>query len=125
VRILADTHVLLWWLADHGPLPGAIKEAIADARSTVYFSAISVAETAIKASLGKLDAPDDFATVLTQEGFRALPFTPDHAEQLRHLPWHHRDPFDRMLVAQAMAEGLTLATVDLRLRAYDVSVLGI
>ncbi len=123
MRILADTHVLLWWLTDDPALSGAIRDAVADQNNVVFFSAVSAAEIAIKASLGKLTAQDALATVLIEQGFEALPFTHVHAERLRALPWHHRDPFDRMLVVQAATEGLVLATVDARLRAYDVQLL--
>lgn len=123
MRILADTHALLWWLSDDAALPEVIREAVADPDNQVFVSSISVAEIAIKASLGKLEAPDDVATTLTSQGFDPLPFTADHAQSLRHLPWHHRDPFDRMLVAQAQCEGLVLATADAHLRAYDIALL--
>lgn len=122
MKILADTHVVLWWLADDPALPTAVRHAVADSANQVYVSSISVAEISIKASLGKLDAPEDIAHAFASTGFDSLAFTAEHAEALRHLPWHHRDPFDRMLVAQARCEGLVLATVDARLRAYDVRV---
>lgn len=123
MRILADTHVLLWWLADDPALPTHLRDAIADERNDVCFSAVSIGEIAIKASLGKLEAPADPATALTSGGFASLPLTAAHAERLRTLPWHHRDPFDRMLVAQAQHEGLIVATVDSQFGAYAVDVL--
>lgn len=123
MRILADTHVLLWWLADDPRLPGRHREALADGGTEVRFSAVSIAEMTIKASLGKLEAPHDVAEVLERGGFLELPFTARHATLLGALPWHHRDPFDRMLVAQAVAEGLTVASVDAQVAQYDVAVL--
>ena len=123
MRLLVDTHVLLWWLADDSRLPARHRTALADASNDVWFSAVSIAEAAIKSSLGKLTAPAEMADVLVDGGFRELPLTAKHAAMLRTLPWHHRDPFDRMLVSQAGAEGLVLATVDRRFAEYDVTVL--
>lgn len=123
MRILADTHVLLWWLGDDARLTTVHRGALADGGNRVWFSAVSIAEIAIKSSLGKLRAPDGAARALTDGGFRELPLTAEHAEMLRVLPWHHRDPFDRLLIAQVVAEGLALATVDSRFTAYDVDVL--
>lgn len=123
MRLLADTHVLLWWLADDAALPARHRELLADPDHDVFFSAVSIAEIAIKTSLGKLDAPDDAAATLTSGGFDALPFTPEHAEELRRLPWHHRDPFDRMLISQARSESLALASVDRAFEPYAVTVL--
>lgn len=123
MRILADTHVLLWWLSDDDRLPARHREALADPGNDVAFSAVSIAEIAIKSSLGKLEAPTDIAGHLVEGGFIALPFTAEHAAELRDLPWHHRDPFDRMLVGQARVEGMTLATADAHVAAYDVRTL--
>lgn len=89
----------------------------------MYFSAVSIAEIAIKASLGKLDAPTGTADTLLAGGFTELPFRSAHAEALRELPWHHRDPFDRMLIAQARCEGLVLATVEQHAPAYGIALL--
>jgi PIN domain nuclease of toxin-antitoxin system len=123
VRILADTHVLLWWLSDDPALPAAVRRAVADSQNDVLISAVRVAEISIKASLGKLEAPDDLVETLAAEGFGTLAFTVQHAATLRHLPWHHRDPFDRMLVAQALVDSLVLATVDRRLSDYGVPLI--
>lgn len=123
MRILADTHVLLWWLADAPELTGHHRSALGDPGVDVFFSAVSVAEMAIKASTGRLHAPSDVSAVLVEGGFEPLPFTAAHAERLRTLPWHHRDPFDRMLVVQAQHEALILATQDRWIRTYDVAVL--
>lgn len=123
MRLLADTHVLLWWLAEDGRLSAVHREALADASNHVCFSAVSIAEIAIKTSLGKLSAPGEPAQALVDGGFLELPLTAEHAAVLRTLPWHHRDPFDRMLIAQAQVDEMTVATVDPRFAGYDVRVL--
>lgn len=118
MRLLLDTHLLLWWLADAPQLSADHRALIGDGSNDVLVSAVSVAEIAIKASLGKLDAPTDVTGAVATSGFSELDFTLAHGDALRDLPWHHRDPFDRMLVAQAQIEGLTLLTVDRRVQAY-------
>jgi len=120
MRGLLDTHVLLWWLADHKNLSAAHRAVIAETDNELFVSSIVVAEVATKASLGKLQAPVGLDEVVREAGFRELPFTAAHAEVLRELPWHHRDPFDRMLVAQAITENLDLLTTDVRLHDYPV-----
>jgi PIN domain nuclease of toxin-antitoxin system len=119
-RILLDTHVLLWWLIDSPKLGVTAREAIAAADNVVYVSAASIWEIAIKKSLGKLRAPDNFDHILEQEGFEELPVSVYHAEQAGGLPAHHRDPFDRMLIAQAQAEGLLLLSQDKQISAYGI-----
>ncbi|UZN03098.1 type II toxin-antitoxin system VapC family toxin [Cellulomonas sp. S1-8] len=123
MRLLADTHVLLWWWANDPRLPARHRDVLADGGTEVLFSSVSIAEIAIEASLGKLDSPPDVAAVHVQGGFVELAFTARHAALLGTLPWHHRDPFDRTLVAQAVVEGLTIASVDARVAQYDVAVL--
>jgi len=122
MRLLLDTHILLWWLADDRRLSADHRALIADASNLVLVSAMTVAEIAIKASLGKLDAPDDLLPTLEAGGFDELTFEFRHAEVLRTLPWHHRDPFDRMLIAQAIAERLTVLTADPHFSAYGVEL---
>lgn len=123
MRLLLDTHVLLWALLDDPRLSPDTREVVADGTHDVAVSAASVWEIAIKATLGKLRAPDDLPEAVLAADFRPLEIGMVHAALAGALPPHHADPFDRMLVAQAMAEGLTLVTRDRRLAAYDVAVL--
>lgn len=123
MNLLVDTHVLLWWLADDAALPAGARAAIAAPEHRVAVSAASAWEIAIKRALGKLDAPDDLRRTLLLCGFDELAITVDHASVAGALPRHHEDPFDRMLVAQALVEGLTVLTVDPQFAAYGVDVL--
>ncbi|MBM4353700.1 MAG: type II toxin-antitoxin system VapC family toxin [Deltaproteobacteria bacterium] len=123
MKLLLDTHVLLWWLADSRKLSKEVKRAIADPGNVVTVSAATIWEIAIKRTLGKLTIPDNWYEVLAEEPFQRLPIHWHHAREAQELPDHHRDPFDRMLVAQARSEGLVLATHDERILAYDVTVL--
>lgn len=122
MRLLLDTHVLLWWLSAQHIRPKATA-AIASADSDVWVSAATVWEMSIKAGLGKLVAPDDLSDQLVHHGFDILPIGLPHALAVRSLPPHHADPFDRMLVAQAQVEDLTLVTRDAIIRRYAVPVL--
>lgn len=122
MRLLLDTHVLIWW--DEGArLSRPASEAIRSA-DQVYVSAVSGWEIAIKTSLGRLKPKRSVAAAVSESGFEELPVLLRHAEELASLPLHHRDPFDRMLVAQAVADGLTILTRDRALRRYRVSVIG-
>jgi PIN domain nuclease of toxin-antitoxin system len=121
-RLLLDSHVLLWWLGEHARLSTGARKAIAEAE-VVHVSAISAWELTIKAALGKLKTPDDLEVQMRANRFIPLPVTVTHAIAAGKLPRHHGDPFDRMLVAQASLESLTLVTSDLRLRAYDVRIM--
>ncbi|MYE81709.1 MAG: type II toxin-antitoxin system VapC family toxin [Gammaproteobacteria bacterium] len=122
-RLLLDTHVVLWWLTDEGRLREEARQAIAAGRNEVLVSAVTGWEIAIKRALGKLRAPDDMELVVEDAGFGPLPLLFRHAERAGSLPMHHRDPFDRMLVAQAQIEGLVLVTRDERLSRYEVETL--
>ena len=121
-RLLLDTHVLIWRLADDPMLGPRTRATIADERNEVYVSAVSAWEISIKRALGKLDAPEDLdlESILEDEGFEILPINFFHGEQAGRLPPHHRDPFDRMLIAQAQAEGLELVTNDGAFTAYGL-----
>lgn len=120
-RLLLDTHVFLWWRGEPSRLTSEVRSRIA-AADIVFVSAASAWEAAIKISLGRLDLPDTIEAGVTASGFEKLLITFSHAERAAGLPPHHRDPFDRMLVAQAQAEGLTLVTHDRLLQTYDVEI---
>jgi PIN domain nuclease of toxin-antitoxin system len=122
VRLLLDTHVLIWWDAGQR-LSAAAREAIREA-DEVYVSAASAWEVTIKASLGKITSSRTVSQATAESGFFELPVTFAHAEQLAALPALHRDPFDRLLVAQALAEDLVVVTRDAAVRQYRVTVIG-
>jgi PIN domain nuclease of toxin-antitoxin system len=124
VRLLLDTHILLWCLADDAALSLPARTLIADPAHQVFISPISLWEIAIKAQLGKIVADvHEIHTAALTTGFLPLPFTLEHALAVAHLPFHHRDPFDRALVAQAHAEPLRLLTHNHALVAYGAPVL--
>ena len=121
MKLLLDTQVFLWWRSDPRRIDRAAERAIARAK-LVYVSAASAWEAAIKVRLGKLRFPGSFAAAVEESEFTALAISMRHAEAVRDLPTHHPDPFDRMLVAQAQVEGLTLVTADRQLEPYRVPV---
>lgn len=121
-RLLVDTHALLWWLTDDAALSPTAREELADPANEPLVSTASVWEIAIKRSLGKLTAPDDLPDRIVDEGFAWLPVSAMHAWQVRDLPAHHRDPFDRLLVAQALIERLPIITTDARFKDYGAEV---
>jgi len=123
VNLLLDTHAVLWWLADDPALSSEARRAIGDAANDVCVSPVTPWEIAIKSSAGKLKAPDNLLEALRANRFRELPISLVHAERAGTLPPWHRDPFDRMLIAQALTEGLTLVTRDRVFEQYDVNVL--
>jgi PIN domain nuclease of toxin-antitoxin system len=122
VRLIIDTHAALWLLGEDKRLSSSADQMLTDVSNEVLLSAAVVWEVAIKQSLGKLDAPDGFSALLMDAGAMPLPVTIEHAGAVGSLPWHHRDPFDRLLVAQAMLENAAIVSSDDRLRAYDVRV---
>lgn len=122
MRLLLDSHVLLWWLFDE-PMAHDTRRAIESLSNDVAVSTATVWEIEIKRSAGRLTAPDDLVESLTQAGCTLMPTLPEDAVTAARLPRHHGDPFDRMLVAQAGANGLTLVSRDERLRVYGVPVL--
>jgi PIN domain nuclease of toxin-antitoxin system len=120
-RLLVDTHALLWWLSDDPGLSEDARAAMADPSATLLVSSASVWEIAIKRALGRLTAPDDLLDVIADEGFSLLPVSGEHAWEVRRLPTHRRDPFDRLLVAQARLEGALVVTADPSFGEYDVA----
>ena len=119
MRLLLDTHTFVWW--DNDELPRAVRDRIRSADG-VYVSAVSAWEIAIKAALGKMTARAALAAAIEDYGFDGLPITVAHADAVRELPRHHRDPFDRLLVAQAQLEDLTIVSRDPAFRAYEVQL---
>jgi len=119
-RLLLDTHVLLWWLSDDPQLGASSRQAIANPRNPVYISAASAWEISIKKSIGKLTAPDDMDAIVESEGFEKLPITVFHGDQAGSLRELHKDPFDRMLIAQAQSEGLVIVTNDQKIIQYKI-----
>ena len=122
MRLLVDTHAALWLLDEDKRLSRRAEKALTEPANEVLLSAAVVWEVAIKRSLGKLDAPDGFAEILLDGGAAPLAISLEHAQAVHSLPWHHRDPFDRMLVAQATLEDAAIVSSDERLGAYDVPV---
>jgi PIN domain nuclease of toxin-antitoxin system len=122
VRLLLDTHVVIWWLAAEPNLSDEIKILINE-EPEVYLSPVTVWEVALKQALGKLKGPPDLPERIRDKRLQHLPVTVEHGIAAGRLPMIHRDPFDRMLVAQAGCEGLTLVTRDTDIQRYDVAVL--
>ena len=122
MKLLLDTHVALWWQRDDRRLNRAAREAIATA-DVVWVSAASGWEASIKAALGRLRLTEPFRVLVAADDFTELPLTLAHAEELAALPPHHRDPFDRVLVAQARVEGATIVSHDRAFRPYGVPML--
>ena len=123
MKLLLDTHVFLWWLDDSAQLSPRIRDAVSCPENLVYVSAVTLWEIVVKRSLGKLRIADEWTDVLASEAFRALPVTWEHALEVGRLPDLHRDPFDRLLLAQARVERLVLATQDASMVRYPVETL--
>ena len=123
MNLLLDTHTLIWALEDHPALAAAAREAIIDGNNTVFVSAVSVWEISIKKALGKFDAPDTLLEEIEHHRFTPLEIALEHGDRAGKLPPIHLDPFDRMLIAQAQAEQLTLVTRDTEIQKYQVHCL--
>ena len=123
MNLLLDTPVLLWWLSDSRRLSDEAQRHISDPAHSVWLSSAVLWEIKLKESLGKLTLPADFRTALETQGFEELPIAGAHAYRLGTLPGIHRDPFDRMLVAQALQEAMTIVTRDERIARYPVPIL--
>lgn len=127
MRVLLDTHAFLWWVRDDGRLSGRARDALSDAGNELLFSVVSGWEIAIKAQLGKLRASRDIGAYLSEQlsinSMQVLPIYLSHTVRVADLPNHHRDPFDRLLVAQALVEDLPLVSVDPEISRYPVEVI--
>lgn len=123
MRLLLDTQVALWFTEDSPRLTEPALTAIEDAANVILLSAVVPWEIAIKRALGKIDTSDEYLSLLRLAGARDLPITVAHAQAVERLPHHHRDPFDRILLAQARVEDATIVTSDARIASYDVPVL--
>lgn len=119
---LLDSHALLWWLSDDPKLPDAVRAIISEPKNEIFVSAASTWEITIKRQLGKLTLAESITSLMEDEGFQALPITLVEGEIAGELPSIHRDPFDRMLIAQAMQNDLVLLSNDQHIRKYDVQV---
>jgi PIN domain nuclease of toxin-antitoxin system len=126
MRLLLDTHVFVWWYTDADRLSATARQAIADPANEVSVSAVVAWEIAIKRALGRMRFDASVEQAVAEEGFLPLPITLRHAELVGALPRHHGDPFDRLLLAQAQAESMTLVSQDAQLRAYGgIALLGV
>ena len=127
MKLLLDTHAFLWWIGDDARLSVPAREAIADPGNEVSVSVASAWELAIKTGLGRFEPDGDLGPFIEDQirlnAFSVLPVKLEHAVSVSSLPAHHRDPFDRLLVAQAAAEGMTLVSRDPQLRKYDAPTL--
>lgn len=127
MRLLLDTHVWLWWLTEPERLPADIHAALEDGGNELYLSVVISWEIAIKYALGKLPLPEPPAAFvearLVRDGLHTLHIEHRHALAVAELPFHHHDPFDRLLIAQAQGESMVLATVDPKIKAYDLDFL--
>jgi PIN domain nuclease of toxin-antitoxin system len=122
-RILLDTHALIWWMDGDNKLGSNAKEQISNPDNDIYVSAATVWEMSIKQQMGKLVAPDDIESTVEGAGFSSLAISLFHGQQAGKLPLHHKDPFDRMLIAQAQAEGLQILTKDEHFPAYGIRLI--
>ncbi len=123
MKLLLDTHILLWWLIQDPKLSPTETAMITDPDNLVFVSAATAWEIAVKKMIGKLEAPDDLPAALAANNFLELPITIDHSQKLYQLPLHHHDPFDRIMVAQAMSENLILMTRDPKIALYEIKII--
>lgn len=123
MKVLLDTHMLLWWLSDDRRLPTPVADVVADGSVDVAVSAATVWEIGIKRALGKLRAPADLLEQIREQQFTPWPITLEDGAAAAELPRHHEDPFDRVIIAQARLRSATLASVDRRFGAYGVPLL--
>jgi PIN domain nuclease of toxin-antitoxin system len=121
--LLLDTHIVLWWLSEPSRIPSSIRKKIADPEIPVFVSAGCLWEMSIKCSLGRLRMPNNLLEVLARESMEILAIDARHALEVGNLPLIHQDPFDRIQLAQAKIEGLTLVTRDQKLQRYGIPIL--
>lgn len=124
MNFIIDTHIFLWALSEPNKLSKSQLEYLQAGYNTIYLSAISIAEVAIKASVGKLTIDFDAAEVAERSGFELLDFTAKDALLLKELPFHHKDPFDRMLIVQSLQNGIPVMTNDPKFNRYDCKLVG-
>lgn len=125
-HFLLDTHILLWWLNDNPRLSSHAKTLISNPHNELYISSVSIWEASIKRALGRLEFNDDeLYTAIDTDGFRELTVSITHAIAAGNLPRHHGDPFDRMLIAQAQTEDLSIITHDAQFQYYNVSLVSV
>ena len=126
MNLLLDTHAFLWFVAGDERLSARARQAMEDEDAELFLSAASIWEMAIKSSLGRLTLPaplSEYVAEKLEHGFRVLPIDWTHAAAVEKMPLHHRDPFDRLLVAQAVAEGMPLVSADPEFRPYKVKMI--
>jgi len=122
MKFLLDTHVLLWWLSDDPSLTSNHRRIIMDQRNSCFVSAATIWEISIKTGLGKLVVADEYLETIRSQGFLELAVSWEHANAIKRLPEHHKDPFDRILIAQAQCERMDLLSIDEDIKKYDVTV---
>jgi len=123
VKILIDTHIFLWAISEPDKINLRHRTELETAANTVYVSSISMVELMIKSSIGKLQIDFDPVEVAEQSGFELLDFSAQDAMPLKDMPFHHRDPFDRMLIAQGVARGISIMTTDGKFSRYDCKLI--
>ena len=127
MRALLDTHTFLWWITDDQRVSSRVRRILRNGSNEVFLSSVSGWEIIIKAQLGRLKLADDPARFIQEQirlnSFQSLPVEMKHALHLFSLPTHHKDPFDRMLIAQAQLEGLPILTADTQIGLYSVEVI--
>jgi PIN domain nuclease of toxin-antitoxin system len=122
LRLLLDTHALLWWLAGDSRIESKAQDLITDPANDILVSSVSLWEIVVKVRVGKLEADiGEIVAAIDAQGFEMLDIHPKHLEELVGLPMHHKDPFDHLLIAQAIAEGLTFLSQDKHTSAYPVA----
>jgi PIN domain nuclease of toxin-antitoxin system len=122
VRLLIDTHALLWWRDDSPHLSPRARHEIADLNNQIFVSVVTLWEIVLKRSAGRLNFPDDLEQVLQEDSFTLMPIGFQHLRTIERLPFLHKDPFDRMMIAQALAEGIPIVSRDRVFAAYGVQV---